>query len=131
MQNLIVLVTFLLLGTKIYGQNFDAKKVQPDSTTYSNICVKKVAESNEQSTFIIWVKKGVKPHYHATHTEYVSIVSGKGKMTLDGKTFAVKRGQSFVIQKGIIHSVETTSRKPLKVISVQAPKFDGDRVMVE
>ena len=30
-----------------------------------------------------------------------------------------------------IHSVETISKKPLKVVSVQAPKFDGDRIWVQ
>ncbi|MEY2923820.1 MAG: hypothetical protein RLZZ337_360 [Bacteroidota bacterium] len=122
--------TFIFCGF-VFGQNINPKKIQPDSTNYPNIFVKKFAENEHQSTFIIWIKKEVKPHYHAYHTEFVQVVSGKGIMTLNDSTFKIKKGTATLIPKRSVHTVTATSKKPLKVISVQAPTFDGDRIWVE
>jgi len=131
MQRLqLFLCTFIFCAT-LFGQNLKPTKIQPDSSNFQNIYVKKYAETEHQSTFIIWIRKEVKPHYHANHTEFVQVISGKGTMTLNGETFKIRKGSSTLITKGSVHSVVTTSRKPLKVISVQAPIFDGDRIWVE
>ena len=80
---------------------------------------------------MIWVKKSVRPHYHAEHTETVSVLKGKGIMQLGDSSFKIKKGTVVVIPKGTIHSVRVTSRKPLLVLSVQAPEFKGkDRIFV-
>ncbi|MFY0644818.1 MAG: cupin domain-containing protein [Bacteroidia bacterium] len=106
-------------------------KIQPDSSNFENVYVKKIAEDSLQSSFMIWVKEGVKSHYHATHTEIIQVVNGKGIMTIGDKSFKIKKGDYFVIPIGEVHSVITTSRKPLKVISIQSPRYDGDRVWVD
>lgn len=120
-----------LFSTLVFAQQLNVKSVKPDSSGFENIYVKKVAEDAKQSTFIIWIKQGVKAHYHATHTEFVTVISGRGIMQLGDKTFKVKKGDCVVIPLGEAHSALTTSKKPLKVISVQAPRFDGDRVWVK
>jgi mannose-6-phosphate isomerase-like protein (cupin superfamily) len=52
-------------------------------------------------------------------------------MNLNGKTFDVKEGDLVVIPQGQTHSLKV-KRSPVKVISIQAPFFDGkDRVIVE
>jgi mannose-6-phosphate isomerase-like protein (cupin superfamily) len=52
-------------------------------------------------------------------------------MTLGEDTFKIKKGDFFIIPQGMPHSVKTTSKKPLKAISIQAPKFEGkDRVFL-
>jgi mannose-6-phosphate isomerase-like protein (cupin superfamily) len=130
MQRLILILLTSVVINSCTAQNIRPSKIEPDSNSYENIFVKKYAEDEKQSTFIIWIKKEVKPHYHAHHTEYVQVISGKGTMILNQKEFKVKKGDAIYIPQGSIHSVTTTSRKPLKVMSVQAPKYDGDRVMV-
>lgn len=120
-----------LFSTLVFAQQLNVKSVKPDSSGFENIYVKKVAEDAKQSTFIIWIKQGVKAHYHATHTEFVTVISGRGIMQLGDKTLKVKKGDCVVIPLGEAHSALTTSKKPLKVISVQAPRFDGDRVWVK
>ncbi len=131
MQRLLLILSIAVLAANGYSQNIRPSKIEPDSSTFENIYVKKYAEDKNQSTFIIWIKNEVKPHYHKSHTEYVQIISGKGVMKLNDQTFKVKKGDALYIKPGSIHSVLTTSRKPLKVVSVQAPKFDGDRIMVK
>jgi mannose-6-phosphate isomerase-like protein (cupin superfamily) len=124
------LIPTIFISLLSYAQ-FNVEKLEPDSSNYENIYVKKVGEDNLQSTYVIWVKKEVKSHYHAHHTEVVFVFSGKGLMSLDGKEQKIKRGSTVRIPSGSVHSVITTSKKPLKVLSVQSPKFDGDRIWVK
>ena len=130
MQRILIILYTAGISLFANAQQLNPEKIQPDSTSYENIFVKKIAEDSLQSTFVIWIKNEVKSHFHAYHTEYVHILSGKGIMTLNNDTFNIKKGDAIIIPKTSVHSVITTSKKPLKVVSVQAPKFDGDRVWV-
>ena len=126
--SLIIISTFCFVLAQ--AQLINTNENVPDSVSYPNVYVKPIHTDSLQSTFMIWVKKEVKPHFHQYHTEYIQVVSGTGTMTLDDSTIVIKQGDAVIIPMGAIHSVITTSEKPLKVISVQAPKFDGDRVWV-
>ena len=107
------------------------KKIKPD-TSFQNIHIQKLSSDSLQSTFIIWVKKNVKNHFHAFHSENIYIIEGKAEMTLGDKTIKIKPGDYLNFPKGVKHSIiKVTSSKPLKVISVQSPQFIGkDRVFV-
>lgn len=84
------------------------------------------------SSFVIFIKKDVKLHKHLHHTEHVTVLDGEATMTLGDKVFTVKKGDFIFIPKNTPHKVVTTSQTPLKVISLQAPYFDGtDRVLLE
>jgi mannose-6-phosphate isomerase-like protein (cupin superfamily) len=84
------------------------------------------------SSFCIIIKNEVKAHKHMKHSEHVIVQSGEGVMRLGEKEFTIKEGDVIFIPKGTVHSVIVKGKKPLKVISIQTPYFDGsDRVMVE
>jgi mannose-6-phosphate isomerase-like protein (cupin superfamily) len=60
------------------------------------------------------------------------VIEGEGQMSLADKSFKIKKGDLVFIPKNTIHSVKTTSKQPLKVVSIQAPLFDGkDRISIE
>lgn len=81
------------------------------------------------SSFIICIPSEVAPHYHAAHTEHVTVLSGTGEMLLGDSTFTIAPGDVMVIPMRTPHGVRTTSTAPLRVLSVQSPRFDGsDRV---
>lgn len=102
-----------------------------DPSTFDNIHVLKVHSDTRSSTFIIWVKDQVKMHKHATHTENVYVLEGNGLFTLGKDRFPVDPGHHIVIPPGTPHAVEVLSKKPMKVISVQAPEFHGkDRIFL-
>ena len=130
MQRTYLIFMWMLFSVFAFGQKIDTHHLHPDSTDYPNIYVKKIAEDSLQSAFVIWVKHSVKAHYHAEHTEIVEILSGKGQMTLNGETFIVHKHDIIVIPKGSVHSVVNLHNRPIKVLSIQSPKFDGDRVWV-
>jgi mannose-6-phosphate isomerase-like protein (cupin superfamily) len=84
------------------------------------------------SSFCIVIKKEVKAHRHQYHSEHVLVLEGEGFMKLDGNSFRVKKGDLIFIPKNAVHSVKTTGKIPLKVVSIQAPLFKGDdRIFVE
>lgn len=109
--------------------------INPDTIKikdYTKTQVKLLASDSLCSTFLIVIPGEVKSHFHSFHTENVIVVEGKGIMKLGIKEFKIKKGDVIVIPKGIIHSVRSKGRKPLRVISIQSPYFDGkDRVMVK
>lgn len=97
-----------------------------------NIKVEKLYSDAFVSSFVIWIEKGVNPHFHATHTEQVLIISGKGKMRIGEEVKKIKKGDFIMMPEGTVHAVEVTSKKPLKVLSIQAPEFKGeDRVFID
>jgi mannose-6-phosphate isomerase-like protein (cupin superfamily) len=60
------------------------------------------------------------------------MLEGEGEMAVGDKKFPVKKGDIIFIPRGTVHSLKVTSPVPVKVISLQAPMFDGkDRVFVE
>jgi mannose-6-phosphate isomerase-like protein (cupin superfamily) len=131
MRAVLLFLLLTAISSQLLAQSTRVRSIKPDSNSYENIYVKKISEDSLHSTYIIWVKKSVKAHYHVNHTELIQVVSGKGMMTVGDSTFRIKKGDYFVIPMGTSHSVVTYSRKPLKVISIQSPKFDGDRIWID
>ncbi len=84
------------------------------------------------SSFCIVIKKEVKAHKHLTHAEHVVVLEGTAQMRLGDKQFEIKKGDVIFIPKNTVHAVKNTGKVPLKVLSFQAPNFDGkDRVFIE
>jgi mannose-6-phosphate isomerase-like protein (cupin superfamily) len=85
-----------------------------------------------QSSFRLTISHRVVAHYHQFHTENIFVLQGRAEMRMNDTVICIKKGMHVSIPKGTIHSVEKVlSRRPLVVISVQSPYFDGkDRVLV-
>ena len=99
---------------------------------FENIFVEKLAEDNLSSTFLIWIKNRVPLHKHLEHSESVYVLEGTGLLQLADSAFEVKAGSYIFIPKNTPHSVKVTSEAPLKVLSVQSPRFDGsDKINLE
>jgi mannose-6-phosphate isomerase-like protein (cupin superfamily) len=60
----------------------------------------------------------------------VVILEGEGIITLGSITKEIRAGDIIFIPADTFHEVNVTSEKPMKVISIQAPEFDGtDRIL--
>ena len=130
----------LATGSFCFSQNFQSLDTVKAYGDYENIYLRKLNSDSLVSSFVIFIKKEVKAHKHVTHSEHVYILEGEGEMTVGdvsalfntSKKFTVKKGDMIFIPKGTVHSLTVTSKSPMKVLSVQAPMFDGkDRVIVE
>ncbi len=107
-------------------QNLDT--IKPPAIL-ENIYNRPLYSDSLTSSFVIFVKKEVKEHKHVEHTEHVIVLDGEAVMKIDGKSFKIKKGDIVFIPKNTWHYVKTVSKVPLKVLSIQAPNFDGkDRV---
>lgn len=126
-------ILFFLIQNIAYSQDLHSLKQMKPTEEFDNIHVQKISEDTLQSSFVIWVKSGVKEHMHLQHTENIYVISGKAKMTLNDSTFTISEGDHLTIPKGTPHSVtKVIGKKPLKVLSIQSPKFDGsDRIFIE
>ena len=120
-----------------FNSQLSAQVYYPDSLrvqeSYENIKVEQLYSDSLGSSFIIWVKKGVKAHKHEYHNEQVYVLDGAGEMTLAQDTLFIQKGDLIRVPKGTIHSVtKVYGTRPLKVLSNQTPEFLGkDRIFIE
>lgn len=128
----LLLITILSLG--LFGLAQDIikfKDVKPDKE-FENILVKKISDDDEQTSFIIWVKESVRLHKHEHHSENIYVLEGKGEMIIGDEKFIIKKGDYFNIPKNTPHALKVLSSSPIKVLSIQSPKFEGkDRVFLD
>lgn len=89
------------------------------------IGVAKIDSDSLCSNFLIWVEEEVPLHRHNEHSETVIVLEGEGEFTLGDTVTAIGQGDYIFIPMGTPHAVVVTSDIPLKVLSIQAPEFDG------
>jgi mannose-6-phosphate isomerase-like protein (cupin superfamily) len=129
---LLTIFCMVLFSLGGLGQDMQSIDTINPPASYENIYSRPLYSDSLVSSFVIFIKKEVRQHVHVTHTEQVFILEGEGEMTLGKKKFSVKKGDMVFIPKGTGHSLKVTSKMPVKVLSIQAPNFDGkDRVMIE
>jgi mannose-6-phosphate isomerase-like protein (cupin superfamily) len=125
---LICIVIFVTASNAQQSSSIDT--IKPPKV-YENTYNRPVYSDSLQSSFVIFIKKEVKLHKHVTHTEQVYVLQGTGEMILGEKKITVKKGDMIFIPKNTPHSLKVISVEPMKVLSIQAPNFDGkDRVML-
>ena len=132
-QQVFLAVIFSVIGLWGFSQqhwNADTLKAPKN---FENVHVQTLAHDSLQSVFVIWVKKEVKGHFHAAHTECIVVLEGKALMRLNDQIITIKRGDVIHVPSGTKHAVlEVKGNKTLKVLSIQAPYFDGkDRVFIQ
>lgn len=126
MKNVITLF-LLLCSTLNKAQSFNTDTVGNQSN--AEVYVRKLAGDSLSTSFCIVIRTQVKTHRHLTHSEQVVVLAGEGQMQLGQEKLLIKKGDVVFIPKNTLHAVVSTGNIPLKVISIQAPLFDGkDRV---
>lgn len=125
-------ISFILLTNIAWAQIHINTDTIGHLTKSENIYLKNISTDTLASGFVIIIKKEVKLHKHLYHSEHIIVLEGEGKMQLNDQSFIVKKNDVVFIPKNTPHKVITISKKPLKVISIQSPHFDGkDRIMLE
>ena len=125
----LVLGIFLLQASIMYAQLYSTDTLQ---LTCTETTVKKLTEDSLSSTFLICIPRQVKLHKHAHHTENVVVLSGEAMMQLGNETLHIRKGHTVFIPCNTPHKVTVTSKEPLRVLSIQSPRFDGsDRILLE
>ncbi len=91
----------------------DAKSLQPEFLTS---CVMRVSAGET-----------VKPaHAHPDGEELIYVISGEGKVYVDGEVQVLKPGTAVLFQKNSIHMVRNSGTEEMKVICFFAPPASLD-----
>ena len=127
----LLFINFIVLQFFSFSQKIEIGKIK-FSENFDNIYNHLLfTDTSRISSFLIEIKKEVRAHKHIEHAEHVYILEGRGEMKLGNDSFEIKKGDLIFIPPNTFHSVKTLSKKSLKVISFQAPYFDGkDRIML-
>ena len=128
----IFILLLIILPFVAKAQSYQSLDTIKAPAVYENIYSRAVASDSLVSSFVIFIKKEVKKHKHVSHSEHVYVLEGEGEMMVGEKIFKIKKGDIIFVPKNTIHALKVTSSTPVKVLSIQAPLFDGkDRVFVE
>jgi mannose-6-phosphate isomerase-like protein (cupin superfamily) len=65
-------------------------------------------------------------HYHRRAEEIYFIVSGAGRMELDGETAAVVPGDAILIRPGAWHQITATGEDELRLLCCCAPPYSHE-----
>jgi len=68
---------------------------------------------------IVEPNKSISLQYHIHRSETWAITQGRGEVRLDGDTFQVKQGDTFVVPIMAVHKITNISNVPLVIIEVQ------------
>lgn len=127
-----LLIIFILASSSLFAQTKTTISSLVPEGEYDNLSILQLNTDSNVTSIVIWIRKEVKPHLHASHSEHVYILEGNGKMLLGEKIIEVNPGDLIFIPENTKHALKVTSGMPMKVISIQAPEFDGkDRVPVD
>ena len=130
MKQIIIFILILIVKNS-YSQLFRNQK-KADSIN-KNIFVQKISEDELHSTYMIIIKNKVPLHYHKDHSENLVVLEGRALMKIGNDTLKIIPKDQVTIPKGTLHEViKVIGKIPLKVISVQSPKFDPkDRYFIK
>jgi len=120
----ICLLCFLVINISAQSIHIPAD-IKP-SEEFDNLWTKDLYTDELATSKIIWIRKTVELHKHEHHTEHIYVISGSGEMSLGGEHVSIVQGDLIVIPKNTQHSVEVSSEEPLKIISIQSPKYEGN-----
>jgi len=113
----------------INAQKVENLHLHTPSPSWENVDVKKIADDSLCTSFLIWIRSGVKHHFHASHTECIYILEGEGLMEFGDTEFNVKAGDFVQVPRGTVHAVQ--ANVPMHVLSIQTPQFaTDDRVFI-
>lgn len=85
--------------------------------------------ANNMSVCVIRVEPGetVRPaHSHPKSEELIYIITGSGKVMIEGEVGDVKAGSAILFEQGKVHMLKNTSDVEMKVICFFAPKTGLD-----
>lgn len=90
----------------------------------------RLAYDDLATSFLLSIPTETKMHYHNEHSEHILLVEGDGMVLLGYKTIELKRNEVIFVSKGTPHKIINKGRSPLKVLSIQAPFYDGSDIVI-
>jgi mannose-6-phosphate isomerase-like protein (cupin superfamily) len=108
--------------------------VAQDGAIIRELCASRNSSVRNQSLAEATIPPGafVQEHYHIRTEELYHVVSGRGRMRIDGEERDVGPGDTVVILPGRRHRIATLGAEPLIMLVTCAPGYEvSDQVMTE
>ena len=58
---------------------------------------------------------------HAGSDQWLYVVSGRGEVTVEGRSLDIETGTLLLVEPGETHAIENTGSEPLETVNVYAP----------
>ena len=71
--------------------------------------------------FVGWIEQSGAPRHRHTYEEAIYVLGGRGVAHIDGRGEELTPGTAVFLQPGVAHSLECTSRDPLRILGVFSP----------
>jgi|GEM_PF-3487937 len=92
----------------------------------------RIAYDEQAASFLLSIPTETKMHYHNDHSEQILLIEGQGMVLMGYKTITLKKNELIFITKGTPHKIINNGKGKLKVLSIQAPFYDGrDKIILE
>ena len=102
MRKLFIILLFMTSTQIVTAEQYvEINKLSPE-VEYDNIHVYKMDTDKNKSTFIIWIKKGVKAHKHEYHSETLVVLEGTAEMKLNDNSYLIKAGDYIFVSVPIV-----------------------------
>lgn len=73
---------------------------------------------------ILYEGKSAKQHFHKESDEIYYVISGEGKVMLDGSQFDVKKGSIVYMPKMSVHGLQNSGNSGLEVLCISWPPYN-------
>jgi len=68
-------------------------------------------------------RKHALPHFHKISEEVYYILSGRGAVTINGRTQKIKTGDAIYIPINAVHALTNLTRQKLEVLCISSPPY--------
>lgn len=100
--------------------------MEQESRPWGQYWVLDDAATHKVKRILVEPKGRLSYQYHHQRSEAWTIVSGTGRITLDGLVKDYKVGDTAIIPQGMIHRIENPFLEPLVFIEVQHGNYFGE-----
>jgi mannose-6-phosphate isomerase-like protein (cupin superfamily) len=109
-------------GKDMHLQNLESKAIE--NTTFRTV----LATSKHTQVVVMSVNPGedIGMEIHPNEDQVLYLVSGKGKVFLNGDEFDFNSGDAVLVPAGAKHNFTTVGEEPMKIITTYSPPHHPD-----
>lgn len=102
---------------------------RPPDVTLGSTRIWHLSATSAQRTAIIEMRGGLPGHLHPDGAHYLYVVEGEMMADINGRSYAVRPGDYFVVTANVPHAYHVAAGKSVVLLSVDAPAYDPKKTV--